>query len=223
MESLRILVPVGLFLAFAGAHYVGTQSKLETMELTAAGRDLKAGTQLVEASLDPVSIQGTASLFRNFVPFGQRGQDLLYAPLNRDVKKGELIALSDLLQPVESQLQLEPDEVGVHVSLEKLSFEEGQITVGVQVGFLLETMKGEQAGKMELLEPFRVIGIGDRVIAAKGMPQDEKPRNPKLLTIAVKRTAEGGLEEKALRLMGAAADDLSDRPERVRALVMLGG
>jgi hypothetical protein len=219
LNALRILVPVGLFLAFAGAHYMAMRSPLPFVELAAAATDLPAGHRLTVDDLRPTTVQGPVELFRTFVPFGQRGKDLLHSPLNRNLKRGELVTLTDLMQVSGSGLQLQPDEVGVHVALERLSFADGQLTVGIHVGFLLERNTAPDIGKMELLEPFRVVGIGDRVTMNRGANQDQG--NQRVLTIAVKRAADGTLDERATRVMRAAEDRI-DRDERIRALVMLG-
>ena len=208
MSTVRVLLPVCLFVAFAYAHYMATRSQTQTMEFAAASGDLKSGKVLSEGDLVPVLIQGPPELFRTFVPYRNRGSDLLFNPINRNLQDGELILLRDVMQPVGLAIELGPDEIGVHVPLDTLQYAEGQLAVGMSIGFLVRFPpdKENPAGKTKILEPFRVVGIGNRVEKPTTQEDAPDPGNAKILTIAVKRGPEGSgeLEPAATQLLAAA-------------------
>ncbi|AMV22509.1 hypothetical protein [Planctomyces sp. SH-PL14] len=213
---LKLIVPAAFFLAFAFAHHMAVQQDAETIRLTAASEDLSAGTVLRANHLAEVSVQGPESLFRTFVPWGDRGQAVLLSELKRDVKRGELFSLADMQSPEKEAPALATNEVGVHVSLDQVNYADGQLKLGVWIGFLLQ----QTDGKTELVQPFRVVGVGNQVSEASD--ERERRANAKILTIAVPYDGKtgGGLDPTALRLISAARGD-RNQPEKILALVIL--
>lgn len=213
---LKLIVPAAFFLAFAFAHHMAVQQDAETIRLTAASQDLSAGTVLRANHLAEVSVQGPESLFRTFVPWGDRGQAVLLSELKRDIKQGELFSLADMQSPEKEAPALAANEVGVHVSLDQVNYADGQLKLGVWIGFLLQ----QTDGKTELVKPFRVVGVGNQVSEAGD--ERERRANAKVLTIAVPfdEKSGGGLDPTALRLVSAARGD-RNQPEKILALVIL--
>lgn len=214
--SLKLIVPAAFFLAFAFAHHMAMQQDAETITLSAAATDLPAGTVLRSNHLAEVTVQGPATLFRTFVPWGDRAQAVLLSKLKRDIRRGELFALADLQSPEGEAPALAANEVGVHVSLDQVNYADGQLKLGAWIGFLLQ----QTDGTTQLVKPFRVVGIGNQVTEASD--DRERKANAKILTIAVPyHDATGGeLDQTALRLISAARGD-RNQPEKILALVML--
>ena len=215
-DSLKLVVPAVFFLAFAFAHHMAMQQDADTITLSAAATDLPAGTVLRSNHLAEVTVQGPDTLFRTFVPWGDRGQAVLLSKLKRDIRRGELFALGDLQSPDGEAPALAPNEVGVHVSLDQVNYADGQLKLGVWIGFLLQRTDGTT----ELVKPFRVVGIGNQITEASD--ERERKANAKILTIAVPfhDKAGGELDQSALRLISAAGGD-RNQPEKILALVML--
>ncbi|MBC8115469.1 MAG: hypothetical protein H7062_13880 [Candidatus Saccharimonas sp.] len=243
MNSLRVIAPLVLFVAFAAAHRMAVMSR-PGVQLVKATRDLEAGNVVEVKDVEKVTVTttGLTNLTTTFVPYEDHGTVLLYNKLKRPIQKGELIALSDLQQPNDSAPTLKPDEVGVHVAMDQLTFAKGQLHVGISVGFLLEANTGavpaksasddrqkeqphttdENSAKPELLESFKIVGIGDRVSDSSVTEGTAQRGDARVLTIAVSRDPNDKtrLSEKANRLIRAASTD-PNRPERIRALVIL--
>lgn len=222
MNSLRVIAPLVLFVAFAAAHRMAVMSR-PGVQLVKATRDLEAGHALEGRDVEMVMVTtaGRDDLTKTFVPFTEHGTELLYNRINRKIRAGELIAFLDLQQPEDRAPILEPGEVGVHVAMDQLTFAKGQLHVGISVGFLLETTPGEDP---ELLQPFKIVGIGDRVSETTVTEGSTQRGDSRVLTIAVEKAKdqddETRLSQKANRLIRAASSD-PNRPERIRALVIL--
>lgn len=227
-NSARILIPVGLFVAFAFAHMMATQNELVRYELAVAGKPLLKGRPISLESVASMVIYSTAgnkSIEQSFVPFGDRGQDVLGRTVNRDVQPGEFIMLADLLKESGNAPQLEADEVGIQVPLQGTEFSASQLKIGSRIGFTVEERQPEillsddpaDAAKAapvapRLLRPFRLIGIGDEVISVREAGSDNtEDRNSKILTIAVRPNPDGTMDENTNTLLRAVSGGSSLR------------
>ncbi len=227
-NSARILIPVGLFIAFAFAHMMARQNELVRYELAVAGRPLLKGRPISLDSVASMVIYSTAdnkSIEQSFVPFGDRGQDVLGRTVNRDVQPGEFIMLADLLKESGNTPQLEADEVGIQVPLQGTEFSASQLKIGSRIGFTVEERQPDilvaenpadvakaEAVAPRLLRPFRLIGIGDEVISVREAGSDNtEDRNSKILTIAVRPNADGTMDENTNTLLRAVSGGSSLR------------
>jgi hypothetical protein len=221
MLHYRFLIPVALFVAFAGAHRLSVTSQ-KTI-LTAAARDLPEGHRLESNDLIPLPISSPQAdrLTQTFIRYQERGSEVLFDRLTRPIRQGELIALRDLESTARPAPSLSPEEVGVQISLEHVDFAAGQLYVGMSVGFLLESTSPGQPTVSEVVSPFRVVGIGD-IVNERSLSRDTDRSSRRILTIAVRKEPENPsqLTSVGLRLIRAASDD-PQRPERIRALVIL--
>jgi len=207
---IRVLTAVIMFIVFAFSHYMATSTKEVPIVLAKARQDLPAGARIRPDDLVKETIYGDESLFRSFVAYDDRGKDLLFNPLNRKIVAGELISIRDLLQPTTREPLLRENEVGVHISLDRLAYAERQLTVGIHVGFLVQ----DGSGNPELLKPFRIVAIGSNVQKTT----TEETEDRRILTIAAK-LQDGKLDEQSSRLIAATT---GDQDEKLAALVMLG-
>ena len=221
-NSARILIPVGLFVAFAFAHMMATKNELVEHGLVIAKSTLSKGSSIDGDDVELIEIYSSEkdveSINRSFVQHGERGKDVLGRTLNRDIQPGEFIMLADLLKESGNSPQLEADEVGVQVPLQGTEFSASQLKIGSDIGFTVEERRPEEslvedraaapnrAVAPRLLHPFRLIGIGDEVISIREAgTKNSEERNSKILTIAVKPNADGTMDENTSTLLQAVS------------------
>ena len=218
-SSGRILIPVGLFIAFAFAHHMATQSDLVRFEIAVAKSNLTKGRRIQPEQLEPLSIyvsKSNKSLEKSFVIYDARGLDVLYRPLNRNIQSGEIVSLADLLPEAGNAPPLDGGEVGIQIPLQGLEFSASQLKVGSNIGFVVERMKEDandllKLSEPTLLQPFRLVGIGDVVTAVRDTGGKEEAKNSKILTIAVKVQEEDRVDQKTNLLLRAASGNESLR------------
>lgn len=194
-SSARILIPVGLFVAFAFAHLMASRNELVRVELVVAKERLRNGRRAESGQLGFVvvyaNLESATSLRKSFAEHGERGTDVILQTLNRDIQPGELVSLADLMSATGHAPVLEPGEVGIQIPLKELEFSASQLKVGSNVGFVLEDQVADgNVAEPTLLQPFRLIGIGDEVTVVRDAGSTEDPPNARILTIAAK-TKEG--------------------------------
>lgn len=224
-SSARLLIPVGLFVAFAFAHMMATRNELVKYELAVAKQKLGKGRQIAADQLESLTIYATAnnnSIEKSFVSFGDRGQDVLYRTLNRDIQPGELIMLTDLLPDTGNMPLLEPNEVGLQVTLQGLEFSASQLKIGSNIGFMVEEKQPQPILGVDeeparaptvvpvvprLLQPFRLVGIGDEVIPARDAGSETNSSNSKILTIAAELNGDTFDDKTNLLLRAASGND----------------
>ena len=112
---------------------------------------------------------------------------MILQALNRDIQPGELVSLADLMSATGHAPVLEPGEVGIQIPLKELEFSSSQLKVGSNIGFVLEDQVADgEVAEPTLLQPFRLIGIGDEVTVVRDSGSKEDPPNARILTIAAK-------------------------------------
>lgn len=211
-HRFRILVPVGLFVAFGLTHMMATRSDLIPHEIAVAKVNLTKGKRIQPEQLEPVTVfvqSSSKTLEKSFVSYGSRGVDLLYRPLNRNIQQGELISLADLLPESGNAPPLAEGEIGIQVPLPGVEFSASQLKIGSNIGFVVERSK-ETAGKDSivgplLLQPFRLVGVGDVVTPVRDTGGKDESKNARVLTIAVKLQDQDSIDPKTSLLLRAAS------------------
>jgi len=213
MQNLRPLIPVVLFVVFAGVHYAA--SKGNTLQLLVVSENLSAGTVIKSSDLTRVSLtvpDVKASWLKPFVK-SDESADVEGQKLTHTVLKGHLLSRFDFLETRTQLRELKEGEVGLQVPINGIDFVPGQIWVGSKLGFAVQEINpANGVVQTRVIEPFRVVAVGDIVEAERGREEPGSQHNFRIITIAAKLDREQGtLDAKSLELVNATSPDRTSR------------
>lgn len=205
MKNLRFLVPVGLFVAFSGAHYMATQgnkSRIQLMVAQEAGSVREPFTASLAESTTILVDDPDAEWLKAFVQREDLGA-VVGQPLKRSLQPGRLIQFSDFREPRVGLTLLEEGNVGLQLEI-NVDIVPGHIWVGSYVGFVILKRAGDEVVETMLREPFRVISIGEFREAERGAEEVTARHKWTHITIEAKRNPDGTLEDRFQELLLAS-------------------
>lgn len=214
-HPIRLTVPALMFVAFAGSHYLATSSSDLPIRVVRARSDISEGHNITLDDLGYAEIVGSSDLLQTFVHYSDRAQ---YAglPVSRNVVAGELLCLKDLQQPTIKQMELEPGEDGLPISLSRVDYSEKELVVGMNLSF---AVAGPTAD-IEVIGPFRVVAIGGTAHRNATSESPGADQDGKQITIASK-TVDGRFDLMTTRLL-KAQNNLDDNGEKIIGIVYPG-
>lgn len=205
MQNVRKLIPVGLFLAFAFAHYMATQGNQGRVHLMVAqepGSVQEPFTANLARSTTILVDDPDAEWLKSFVQRDDLGQ-VVGQPLKRSLQPGRLIEFRNFREPRVGLTLLEPGDVGLQLEV-SVDIVPGHIWVGSQVGFVIMKMDGNEVTETFVREPFRIVSIGEFRESERGTEEITGRHKWTLITIAARRNDDGTLEERYNELLLAA-------------------
>ena len=204
MNSVRLLVPLGLAVLAGGINFVVLRKSAATLDLVVVKEKVKAGTPLTEDMLGKLPLRADPAVFKSAVPYADRGV-LLGRQLTRDLAEGEAVLFAD----VRAELDDIRPRLRAGESSLTLTMRAGRLAAGIRPGdevmFLVGSPRGssESASKgARLLGPFRVLALADR--AERSSVSSGSPDEPRKLIVAVQFGADGRLDDKGQQLEEAA-------------------
>jgi len=219
MQNIRPLVPVILFVAFALVHYVASNGSQNQLELLTVNADLGPNTEIKAShyTSEFVTVPNiNATWIKPFLRFDERA-DIEGQKLKHSVLKGNLLSRFDFLETRTQLRELEKDEVGLQVPIDSVAFVPGQIWVGSTLGFAVQEINpADGATQTRVLQPFRVVAVGDFVEAERGREEPGTQHNFRIITIAAKlefdaATQTEKLDAKSTELLNATSADKTSR------------
>jgi len=219
--GLLVAVVLGLTGALLNWAYLSQKSRaVEKIVFLgiAPSISVQRGDTFREEQFVPVAIPGdtqTGALRQFAVLYADRGT-VIGMRANQNYVGGELLLRQDLKTPP-PELKLQADkEVAIFVPVDSRSFVPSLVTPGDFVSFLVPSAPQSlapagdpddppappSATKSELIGPFRVLSLGNRlgsadVFKASGAPQQQE----NVMTVSVRMDSPGVLDEKAKKLM----------------------
>lgn len=169
MNSLRIIIPLGLGLTAGIINFLVVRGMAAPIELTAVRNDTKAGTELKPDQLTKVLVRGDSpQILRSAVPWAERGI-LLRRRVNRALAAGEVIMFADVRTEGGEDIQtlLRPGEASFTFSVRQSRIALG-LRVGDSVGIVVADSSVEEdpdsmeKGGRRIIGPVRVIALGER-------------------------------------------------------------
>jgi hypothetical protein len=225
-NRIGLLIPVVIGVVAGALNFMAVRSAVTPIALVAAGRDLKAGSELTEDALTRVNLRADRTVVRSAVRWEERGI-LVGRRVNRAVNKDELIFFADARQAGgEAALNLRAGEASITVAVPP-----ARVVPGVRVGddvMVLLVREGvglpapptepRPGAESRLIGPFRVVGFGERSDPFQGgIPSREEMRQ---VVVAVRIDAAGVIQEPAGKELEEALRKA--RGERVSAIEFPG-
>jgi hypothetical protein len=214
---MKIGLPVGLGIVAACINWAAVQSDLAAEDYIVVSKDLKAGDLFTPDVLQKLTIRrNEGSLKDTAIPYSDIAM-LYNSPCGRNLKKGDLVFLRDA--PMSRRdVFLKKDERAYQIDLENIKYEAGLLIVGNQIGFVIPldrygkvfvpptygALKSDMTDSSYHIDgPFRIVSVGMRVNAYGDAADGHQPAGSRIISIAVKPSPDGKLDETTSRVIEA--------------------
>lgn len=213
---LRLALPLGLGLAAAVVNWVTVSSGMKPMAFVRVNRSLARGAVFTAQCLERVEMSGELGKLPYTAVRWEDRATLYERPTPRQLLAGDLVLWRDAT-PLPRELQTQPGEVMMGISLAGMTSVPEFIQVGQQVGFFVGgegkpaapvAADGSQSPPsrtpLEYLGPFRVLAVGKRITPGGEVLDGERNSMETILTVAARFLPNSRrLDERSARLLSA--------------------
>lgn len=217
----KLLIPLTLGGIAAGINFAVMYHSIDPQEFIVAKQDLMAGEILIEELLQKQIISGeAAALMKSAIPWKEYQSLVAGRRLVRPLQKNDLLLWRDVASPEE--LELEPGEDAMAISLEGVAVVERFLPIGDYVTFVVATRpdfaseSSVSEDRFERVGPFRLLSAGPRM--TRYSPDDtDAAISSRVVTIAIPGGA--NLEDKTRRLLNALAQEHHGRSPLIAMII----
>lgn len=210
----KLAIPIVLGLTAAGVNWLFMREKPVPQYYARMRADLNRGDPFKDGLLErfPVDSEYVTYMPKTAVPYEQR-ETLFGREATRDLKKGDMILWQDSSHPG-WEFNLQENEKALPISLEGISSVPKLLRVNDYISFLVaqgpEKPKGNTQPdvKVELVGPFRVLSVGDRVSRDSQERKTEgRVTDERMITVAVRIDDPQKIDDKIRKVVTARGFD----------------